>query len=827
MTSSVVGWVARLVVALQVHQLKSFYLIHLCIGVRYPYKFTLPAKINRRESTMQDLLETLRHAGAWKPDNDFMQERVVPRIGPKFGSDSAIEKLNPKLRDRLTALGVARLYAHQAEAIELARQGRNIVLDSPTASGKTLAFALPILQSLLRSRGGHALFVYPMNAVATDQLRQLQTICDGLIDASGDPIRVAKYVGDTRKGERKLIRDNPPHLLLTNVEMLHLSFLGSHKSWSRDLWNLNWVVLDEMHVYRGFFGTNSSIVLRRLGHMLALLGANPQFALASATCANPLEHSKNLTGREFTRIASGSEMRPERRYVFIEPEVPQRRYWSELIERSVNAALGIGSAGKSCLVFCPTRDFAEKCYVTANERITKLRSARQTKLLKREVDVYKSGITVKKREAILDGLNSGKKKVVFTTNALEVGIDIRGLDVVIMVGFPDNVMRARQQLGRAGRGWDTNGAVVYFPRNAPMDSFYAHNLDAFLTNPSDELVIYPENPEISQKHASSLLHETEGEIHAPGSPLTDTILDQASKIIQEGRRIVHRGRYWPHKRVQIRGASGETYDLMCDDESLGKISGYEKFRVGYLNAVYIQSGERYRVVGHTTEANEESGELANVVKLVRERDRVSTVPYLRQDLRIWDNYDGVSWRIGEDTLEVWYGLVGINEWIDKVDEDSSEQILGTWHPEQSSWSSNGHATWFHLPSSMNDPIALHSLEQIIRVGVRFVIPVDEHDVKTHTDSFGNSVYLVETYPGGIGIAKKSFDTWRDVLEAGIDIASECGCRRRCPYCLLPPRGAGDIDKHLGIELAWTLLSIGSKPVSDRYDKETDEWAPAI
>ena len=775
---------------------------------------------------MDEILDVLQSSGGLNT-NDFMVERTVPRLEPKFAAQESMNSLNPALAGKLRNSGISKLYDHQARAVDLANEGKNIVLEAPTASGKTLAFGIPVLESLMQSSNEHALFIYPMKAVAADQLKQLQQMCDGLTDQGGREIRAATYDGDTSNQRRAAIRNDPPHILLTNIEMIHLSFLGSNESWQSVLWNLKWIVIDEIHMYRGYFGTNSSIVLRRLGHLLASLGIEPQFAMASATCANPEEHASNLTGRKFHSISASAQMRPERRYVFIHPEGEgQRRYWTSLRRRAVKSSIGLARAGKTCLVFCPTREFAEKSYVDAVKEASELDADVSRTLEKSQIAVFKSGINARTRRKILEDLSAGNVKVVYSTNALEVGIDVAGLDVVMMIGFPDNVMRARQQLGRAGRNWRGEGTVVFYPRNAPLDSFYVRNLDAFLDNPVDELVIYPENHEISQRHAASLLHETDGLLDVPNSPLGKSIKESASEMVSQGRRIRHRrGRYWPHQRVPIRGISGESHELMCGDESLGTMSSYEKFKHGYLDAIYLQSGEKFRVVGHRTAAADADGMSDNVIELERENEPVSTIPHVRQDVSPRDNYGGLSWEFGEDYLELFYGVVRVNEWIDNVElvDDSSEKVLDTWQPTQSSWNSTGHSMWFHLPESSRDAVGLYSLEQIVRVGVRFVIPADEHDVTTYSGVWDNSVYLVETYPGGIGIAKKAYERWREVLDAGVKIASDCRCRTSCPYCLVPPRKTSDIDKNKGIELAWLLLSIGNNPENSRYDTNIDGW----
>ena len=321
---------------------------------------------------MDDLLEALREYGALRDGDlgaDVVRQRSLPAIEPEYADASCSGSLLPStLREALHSCGIERLYKHQADALEHALAGSNVVLQAPTASGKTLAFQVPMLDSLKR-RGTHALMIYPNKALALDQRDQLTRLTTRM---RGSRIESWWYDGDVDSMQRKALREYPPSVLITNPDMLHMSFLGYSDLWSPFLSGLKWVIVDEIHEYRGYFGSNVAMILRRFSHHLASHGVNPQFFLSSATCANAREHAENLTGRTFVDVNAVRSMRPSRQFTFVQPSIPDYQYWDILQLRAVNAGLACLSRRQSVLVFCPTRKFTEACHRIAMRRIEEL-----------------------------------------------------------------------------------------------------------------------------------------------------------------------------------------------------------------------------------------------------------------------------------------------------------------------------------------------------------------------------------------------------------------------------------------------------------------------
>ena len=400
----------------------------------------------------------------------------------------------------LCTLGIATPYKHQEEAINKSLNGADVVLESPTASGKTVAFAAPMLDALVRNPGSHALMIYPMKALAFDQREQIEQLCEPL------SIESFPYDGDTDKEYRDLLRNHPISILLTNPEYLNMSFLAYKEQWEVFLRNLRYVIIDEMHEYRGFFGANMALLLRRFFLHLNRIKANPRIFLSTATCANPAEHAKNLTGRDVEVISARNMFRPKRHFIFVNPAIPDFRYREIFRLRIEQAALSILANRLQALVFCPTKRFLEDALINCK------RKAEEQGFNPDEISPFHADMKSDDRREIQQKIKDGEIRIVFTTNALELGLDIGGLDGVILAGFPSNIMSAWQQIGRAGRDWNKEAFVLFYAMNDPIDRFFVGNLEVFLNKPLDELVIDPSNEELIRRHLPSLAHETDGGI---------------------------------------------------------------------------------------------------------------------------------------------------------------------------------------------------------------------------------------------------------------------------------------------------------------------------
>lgn len=771
---------------------------------------------------MTELLQALREFDALRDGeagNDRIDERQLDKVSPTFTDNVEIDGLDPSVLKALGCADITRFHIHQADAIRAAvNKTSNVALQAPTATGKSLAFQVPLINSLVKNPSSHGLMVYPTKALGLDQRDQLERLSKHI---SSHRIDSWFYDGDVPPEDRKVLRQSPPAILITNPDMLHNSFLAHAEKWVKFLRNLSWVIVDEIHEYRGYFGSNVSMILRRLSHHLAQKNVHPQFFLASATCANLLEHARNLTGLEFTEVKARANVQPRRKFWFIQPDIPQHQYWTILQLRAVNAGIACLAQNKSVLVFCPSRKFAEQCYKTAMKRIVELRKdGRADNIDESAIKVFRAGLDVETRHKIQAGIKDGDVRLVFTTNALELGIDIGGLDGIILAGFPDSIMSAWQRVGRAGRRWDSDAFVIYLARNNPLDQFFASNLDAFLEKPLDDLVINPHNDELVKLHAPCVLYETEG-LGRAKELLGSELYEAVNSAIVRGDQPVKVGSYRPHFRVNIRGSGAGTFKLVFGREEIGTISGYHKFREAYLRAIYMHGGSSYRVesITHTS--------TGGVINLGVVEPHVTTRPFFLTTLSVQEIFSGTRWRDSDEDVEIRYGNVTVTVVLANVKEirEGTEEVVDEWSPtDEPAQFSKAQAFWIRRRIKGGDSgLGNTSLQHILRVGSQFSIPVDVHDIFPHADQRDGSVYLVENFPGGIGIARKTLEKWRVMLETGVNIADACSCKSGCPNCIVPPRAQDKVDKVAGIALAQSLLR--STESAPGYKFSDGLWRP--
>lgn len=419
--------------------------------------------------------------------------------------------------------------------------------------------------------------------------------------------------------------------------------------------------MDEIHEYRGYFGSNVAMILRRFSHHLASRGVNPQFFLSSATCANAREHAENLTGHPFVEVNAVRSMRPSRQFTFVQPSIPDYQYWEILQLRAVNAGLACLSRGQSVLVFCPTRRFTEACHRIAMRRVEELAEDLGWSIDPDVIRVFRGGLSTEERHDVQAGLKNGAVRLVFTTNALEMGIDIGGLDGIIMAGFPDSMMSAWQRIGRAGRSWDSNAFVLYYSRNNPLDRFYAENLDSFLDKPLDDLVVSADNEDPIEKHLPSLLFETPGQMNEDGF-LGLAMSRAARRKLSGGARVVTSGRWRPHGALNIRGGGSGMFVLKEGSKEIGTLSGQQQFREAYERAIYMHGGRNYRVAEISLTGRGGEITLGSVDPGLRTNATLATF-ITEQEI-----YDGKRWVTESSTINVFYGKALITEVLNAVEE---------------------------------------------------------------------------------------------------------------------------------------------------------------
>lgn len=726
---------------------------------------------------------SLLEYGALRESDEICSD-AVEHIAPKYAEQWPLE-LNPRVRTAFVRAGISKPFEHQAIAISKSLQGNDVVLESPTASGKTLAFTAPMLHSLVSHPSSHALMIYPMKALAYDQREQVEQFGKLL------KLQASAYDGDTPKSERDGLRKNPPSILLTNPEFLNTSFLAWQDRWEGFLKRLRFIVIDEMHAYRGFFGGNMALLLRRFFLQLERIGSYPNVFLSTATCHNPVEHARNLTGRDVKLVSARDVLRPRRRYIFVKPDLPGHRYWDELRERVEQASLAALSAELQILVFCPSKSFLEDALRNCR------RKAKEIGLKPNLVSGFHADLKGRDKKRIQRKLQSSEVSVVFSTNALELGLDVGGLDGVILAGFPSNLMSAWQQIGRAGRSWDKDAFVLFYSMNDPIDLYFVGNIQRFLDKPLDQLVIDPNNEALISKHIPSLITETKGKLYgADGNILGDAFLRAALK--SSGKPA--RGRNKVQRRINLRGSIGPSFMLKLGDRELGQISEMRRFREAYLGAIFTFFGRKYRVRAH-----EEDAIILEDYRLNRRTEGRFFTTLLENEAS-----DGRAW----DEFEFYRGTITIQmnfRGYSIVDERSNETVDFI-ESNDARWLNNLHSFWISLPRDSINDASIGALEHLFRVGSLFVIPADRFDASTWSKFGGDATvaYHYENYPGGIGVARKLYDVWPQALEAGIKVATSCRCERGCQNCIEPAKSWDisnrKINKRYGVDLGNTLLN---------------------
>ena len=725
-------------------------------------------------------------------DGDAVETGTKDRVEPEC-VEGWPEQLTPSVRETLIRIGVAQPYRHQAEAVNRSLAGADVVLESPTASGKTLAFTVPMLDALVRHPNCHGLMIYPMKALAFDQREQIRQICEPL------NIESWPYDGDTDPECKRVLRAHPPQILLTNPEYLNMSFMSWRDQWEGFLRQLRYIVIDEMHEYRGFFGSNMALLLRRFFLHLNRLGVSPRVFLSTATCANPAEHAKSLTGRSNIEVVSARNvLRPRRQFMFVRPNIPDFKYRDILQIRVEQAALAMLLENIRVLVFCPTKRFLESVF--SNTR----RKATERNLDPDRISLFHADLRNETRREIQQKIRAGDIDVVFTTNALELGLDIGGLDGIILAGFPSNMMSAWQQIGRAGRSWDRDALVLFYAMNDPIDRFFAGNVTAFLDKPFDQLVIDAANEQLIENHMASLVEETDGELHVGERViLGDAFWDAAKK---DGGKPAKGFRPQPY--LNMRGGIGKSFKLKHETREVGQISAIRRFREAYIGAIFTFFGQKYRVHSH----EEDAVVLANAEPHLRTDAGFYTVLSTR------DRFGGFAY--GE--VEVYHGSLDMimNFTGYKLVDEHSGEVKEAGGISDAYFQNKLHAFWINVPPSECARAGIGALEHMLRVGAMFVIPADRFDTSTYSKSDEPTAFYYENYAGGIGVAKKVFEVWPEALGKGVEVARNCGCTSGCPNCIVPAKSYdisnSVIDKACGIVLAEGLLAMAKRPPDRRF-----------
>jgi DEAD/DEAH box helicase domain-containing protein len=714
---------------------------------------------------------------------DITLDHVIPATAARFAPLPV--DLRRDLAAALASRGIESLYSHQADAYRAVRNGRHLVVVTPTASGKTLCYNLPVLQRLLENPDRRALYVFPTKALAQDQLAELSALKHGLpID-----LRVDTYDGDTAPGRRTAIREGG-HIVMTNPDMLHAGVLPHHTRWRRLFSSLDFVVIDELHTYRGLFGSQVANVIRRLKRICAFYGSKPIFICASATIANPLELAKNLLEEENIELVDRSGApRGERRLIFYNPPLLNREMGvrrSSMLEARRIAAPWI-RAGVQTIVFCRSR-------LQVEVMLSYLRQDLAPRLdVNQRVRGYRAGYLPLHRREIEAGLRSGSITSVVSTNALELGIDIGTLQTAILVGYPGTIASTWQQLGRAGR---RSGSVgVFVASSSPLDQFIVRHPEYFLSSDPEEGLVDPNNLLLLAAHLQAGLFELpfEAEEHLGRADVQDllALFEEDGSATRSAGRWFWSRQAFPAEEVHLRRIAADNVVIIDTSQPRPQVIGeMDQFTAPVLlheEAVYLHEGAQFHVERLDWE---EKKAYVHPVEVDYYTDALASVTVQVLDTFGGPDGEGMSRSHGE------LKITSLASMFKKIRFHTHENIgSGPIHlPEQTLhttgyWTTVDEDLWRSLGRETLEA-GLQGIAHSMRHVASLRLMCDPRDlgavaeVRSVTTQLP-TVTVYEMYPGGVGYARRMFELHRELLEQAAELVRDCPCLAGCPSCIGP------------------------------------------
>ena len=739
----------------------------------------------------------------------------MEQIGPHIvhqeifpGSPSAVQNVQrpwpDEVQDLLRQMDISGLYSHQSRAMDLIRSGRHTVIATPTASGKSLIYSLPMLERISANAQSRSLLLFPLKALAQDQLRGIRELTT---DWTGtEKPRAAVYDGDTPAPQRTAVRKNPPHMLLTNPEMLHLSLLSAHRQWSK-LWSrLDFVVVDEVHTYRGVMGSNMAWVFRRLRRICAEHGARPTFVFCSATIGNPGQLASNLTGLPVEVVEKSGAPQGRRHFMFINP-----------LHGAAQSALHLLQAclakGLRTIVYTQSRKMTELIAMWAKRRCPEFAA---------RISAYRSGFLPSERREIEETMSRGDILAVIATSALELGIDIGGLDVCILVGYPGSIMATWQRGGRVGRK-QQDSLVVLVGHEDNLDQYFMAHPELFFQLPPEDAVINPLNPVIMDTHiqcaasdkalnwqetmlAQKPVREAVGRLQGKG------LLNQS----QDGQWLFAADPQVAGK-VNLRG-SGRSLSILDQDKGriIGSIDHFRACHETHPGAVYLHRGKTYVVDDLQTESGTVLVSPANVTYYTRVRTEKETVILDCQK------------RAGVHNAQVFFGRLRVTVHIIGYEKrlTRGHKLIDVVPLDMEPFVFETEGLWLAISPEIRERIetaklhfmgGIHALEHAMIGLMPLLVLADRNDLggiaqPHHPHLETAAVFVYDGIPGGVGLTKQAFSKVDKLLAQTLHAIRTCPCQAGCPACVHSPKcGAGNrpLDKNAAVYIL--SLCLGQTP----------------
>jgi DEAD/DEAH box helicase domain-containing protein len=770
-----------------------------------------------RSTALTEVHEMIRELAPNDQTNEVVT--AVRRFPAREAQWSAMpDWIRPELAAAYRAKGIERLYSHQAEAADRVHGGDNVVMVTPTASGKTLCYNLPVLNAVFENPDTRALYIFPTKALAQDQLAELQDLGRRM----GDTFGVFTYDGDTPSDARQSIRQRG-HIVLTNPDMLHTGILPHHTKWTRLFENLQYVVIDELHTYRGVFGSHLANVLRRLKRIARFYGRSPQFIFSSATIANPGELAGRLIDADVEVLDGNGAPSAEKYFVFYNPPVVNRFLGirRSYINETWRIAQGFLQRGLQTIVFANSRLHTEVLLTYLKQQNPPPPGAPET------VRGYRGGYLPLERREIEHGLRDGRIRAVVTTNALELGIDIGSLDVVVMAGYPGTIASTWQRAGRAGRRKGGSCAVLV-ASSRPLDQFIVKHPEYFFAGSPEHAYIQPDNLEILVNHLKCAAFELP---LGPGETFGGVDLEMLCGRLAEAGYLHRSGDFWywaqeayPADTVSLRSVTSDNFVIVDETgqpEVIGEVDFSSALSTVHPKAIYMHGAEQYHVERLDFEQRK-----AYVKKV--------DVDYFTQAIR----YTQVKRLESEETTAVSgpaikaHGDVQVRSQVvgfKKIKFYTLENV-GSGNLELPENEMHTTAYWITLSRELIEAFPftvserqdglfglLHALESVAslllmcdRMDLGATIGEGSPDSAEPADAwaekpsrgeyFEPTLYLYDAYPGGIGLSEPLFHMHDLLVNRTRELIAGCPCEKGCPSCVGPAGETGERAKEAALAI---------------------------
>jgi len=746
-----------------------------------------------------------------KNDAQFKQGltawKTIPARPPRYGGFP--ESIDPKLVDALKNMGVRDLYTHQRQAVESVLKGENVCVVTPTASGKTLCYNIPVLNSLLQNKDARALYLFPTKALSQDQVNELQNTIDTL------EVKIGTYTfdGDTPASARRAVR-NAGHIIVTNPDMLHSGILPHHTIWMRLFENLEYIVIDELHHYRGVFGSHLANVVRRLKRICEFYGSKPKFICCSATIQNPQEMAERIIEEPVKLVDDNGAPAGEKHFLFYNPPVVNAELGirESAVKVASRVAIRLFSKDVQSIVFARSRLRVEILTTYIKEAVAKMRKDAS------KVRGYRGGYLPTERRAIEKGLRDGEILTVVSTNALELGIDIGSLDVCIMTGYSGSVASTWQQAGRAGRRSDVS-LVILVASSAPLDQYIIQHPEYFFEQTPESATVDPNNLIIASSHIKCAAFEFPFEDGEAFGGIDAASVREILGYLEEQHVVRHVRNKWhwscdayPAEDISLRTAAPGNV-VVLDTSQNGRVIGEVDLFAApmelYQNAIYIHQTQQYTIDELDLDDRKAYARPVEV--------DYYTDAQMKVDLKVLDTFESapaghVSRHVGEVSV-TWLPSI-----YKKIKFGTHENVgWGEIHLPESTMHTSSY--WIEFPEETGELLglkrdhlagALHGLANTLRQVAPVQVmcdPTDIRDTAMLRAPFSERpvIYLYESHPGGVGFAEKLYNHHERMLQAAISLIAGCGCKEGCPSCVGPGLEIGEHGKSGALKLAKMAL----------------------